>query len=415
MIRCTAPSSSGGRICRCCWWRRSRSPPVGPRSAPPRRDGGSLSLLGAGLVVVPLFAGLLHSCTQLLADEHVGVLQLARRMPGILTCAWRVTVPITSVALLAGAAGAAWQRGGQPWMLVSLGMCVAVLAVVVVVGVMALPYSLLSNGGGREVWLVGAFLATRHPVLVLGVLSACSRRRLRRGPSELRPARPGAGAVGPDLGRCGLRGETARSSAPRAANAAACLIAVSSPSVLLSFAVTLSPPGRSFVASLDWPVVHHYDATHLDRISLPIGGIGTGTIGLGGRGDLRDFEVGNRPGKGFRPESAFFAVRAEVEGRRTAGAGRRGTGADLAVRGRVRFAGGPPRAASVRAASFEVAYPFGQVRLRDDDFPVAVDPGGVQPVRADRCRLEQHPGRSASPPTEQPHRSPTAPRRWRCP
>jgi hypothetical protein len=134
---------------------------------------GSLLLLGAGLVVVPLFAGLLHSCTQLLSDEHVGVLQLARRMPGILTCAWRVTVPITSVALLAGAAGAAWQRGGQPWMLVSLGMCVAVLAVVVVVGVMALPYSLRSNGGAREVWLVGAFLATRHPVLVLGVLSAC--------------------------------------------------------------------------------------------------------------------------------------------------------------------------------------------------------------------------------------------------
>ena len=63
--------------------------------------------------------------------------------------------------------------------------------------------------------------------------------------------------------------------------------------------------------STDWPVVHRYDPEHLDRISLPLGGIGTGTVGLGGRGDLRDFELGNRPGKGFRPEVAFFAIRAE--------------------------------------------------------------------------------------------------------
>ena len=58
-----------------------------------------------------------------------------------------------------------------------------------------------------------------------------------------------------------------------------------------------------------WPVVKHYDQQHLSQIALPIGGIGTGTISLGGRGDWRDWEIMNRPGKGFNPGSPFFAIR----------------------------------------------------------------------------------------------------------
>ena len=34
------------------------------------------------------------------------------------------------------------------------------------------------------------------------------------------------------------------------------------------------------------PVVRHYDQQHLSTIALPLGGIGTGTVALGGRGDL---------------------------------------------------------------------------------------------------------------------------------
>lgn len=44
-----------------------------------------------------------------------------------------------------------------------------------------------------------------------------------------------------------------------------------------------------------WPALKYYDQNHLQRIALPLGGIGT--ISLGGRGDLRDWEIMNRPEK----------------------------------------------------------------------------------------------------------------------
>lgn len=43
-----------------------------------------------------------------------------------------------------------------------------------------------------------------------------------------------------------------------------------------------------------WPVLKHYDQNHLLNIALPLGGIGTGTVSLGGRGELRDWEIMNK-------------------------------------------------------------------------------------------------------------------------
>ena len=62
----------------------------------------------------------------------------------------------------------------------------------------------------------------------------------------------------------------------------------------------------------EWPVLNTYDQRHLLRAAMPIGGIGTGTISLGGRGDLRDWEVGNRPAKGFLPKNTFFCINVKV-------------------------------------------------------------------------------------------------------
>ena len=51
----------------------------------------------------------------------------------------------------------------------------------------------------------------------------------------------------------------------------------------------------------------------LKEVAFPLGGIGTGTVSLGGRGQLRDWEVFNRPAKGRDLPYTFFAVWAKPE------------------------------------------------------------------------------------------------------
>jgi hypothetical protein len=41
-----------------------------------------------------------------------------------------------------------------------------------------------------------------------------------------------------------------------------------------------------------------FSGKSLTEVAFPLGGIGTGTISLGGRGNLRDFEIFNKPAKG---------------------------------------------------------------------------------------------------------------------
>ncbi len=126
-----------------------------------------------------------------------------------------------------------------------------------------------------------------------------------------------------------------------------------------------------------WPVLKTYDQDHLERISLPLGGIGTGTVGLGGRGNLCDWEIMNRPAKGYIPFvgqqlGPFFALtlRSEegeswtraVEGPLPLSFYENSHGSTAVNHGLPRF----------RHASFAAAYPFGQVLLSDPSMPVDV-------------------------------------------
>src|ERR1700752_501615 len=53
------------------------------------------------------------------------------------------------------------------------------------------------------------------------------------------------------------------------------------------------------ISQTPWPVLKKYDADHIGRIAMPVGGIGTATISLGGNGQWKDVEIMNRPAKGF--------------------------------------------------------------------------------------------------------------------
>jgi non-lysosomal glucosylceramidase len=129
-----------------------------------------------------------------------------------------------------------------------------------------------------------------------------------------------------------------------------------------------------------WPTLKSYDRNHLARIAMPLGGIGTGTISLGGRGDLRDWEIMNRPAKGNRGFEAFFVLRATtadgapvmrlLEGPLELSEYEDAVGSTAQNHGLPRF----------RDCTFHAAYPLGQVRLSDADVPVSVRLRGFNPL-----------------------------------
>ena len=127
---------------------------------------------------------------------------------------------------------------------------------------------------------------------------------------------------------------------------------------------------------LTWPVARTYAGRELTRVSLPLGGIGTGTVGFGGRGQFRDWELENHPSKGLTFPLTFFACRVRGAGARVM----EGPLPDEEVQG---WQGSPaplaglPRFAGCR---FEAAYPFGRVVLSDPSFPVEVSVSAFNPL-----------------------------------
>jgi uncharacterized protein (DUF608 family) len=67
-------------------------------------------------------------------------------------------------------------------------------------------------------------------------------------------------------------------------------------------------------AAIEYPRV--FKGSSLTMISFPLGGIGAGSIGLGGRGQLRDWEIVNRADKGNRPNYAFPSIWVKTAGRK---------------------------------------------------------------------------------------------------
>jgi non-lysosomal glucosylceramidase len=118
----------------------------------------------------------------------------------------------------------------------------------------------------------------------------------------------------------------------------------------------------------------------LRTVAFPLGGIGTGSISLGGRGQLRDWEIFNRPDKGNSPAYCFPAVWVKVNGRKPVSRvleaqiappfeGPSGLGSNNVP--------GLPR---LKRAIFTGATPFARIEFQDSDLPVQISLEAFNPL-----------------------------------
>ena len=124
----------------------------------------------------------------------------------------------------------------------------------------------------------------------------------------------------------------------------------------------------------DWPVLKEISDIRFENLALPVGGIGTGNISIGARGDLRDWEIMNRPAKGFVPTQnmkPFFCVNVRSGDQKIT----KVLEGPIPLHKYDGFFGstepnhGMPR---FRAATFKTTYPFAQVDLIDNDVPLDI-------------------------------------------
>ncbi len=123
------------------------------------------------------------------------------------------------------------------------------------------------------------------------------------------------------------------------------------------------------IGDLEYPRV--FTGRHLQMIAFPLGGVGAGSVSLGGRGQLRDWEIFNRADKGNSLAYALPSIWVQVgDGNPFARVlesryeppyeGQDGLGAQNAP--------GLPRLASAR---FTGEYPFARIGFEDAALPVA--------------------------------------------
>jgi len=134
----------------------------------------------------------------------------------------------------------------------------------------------------------------------------------------------------------------------------------------------------------NYPILKHYDSAHLLNIALPIGGIGTGTVSLGGRGELKDWQIMNKPSIGYSTvttgnNAPFFSIYVKQLDKEAITRALIGPVHETEYQhyeGRPVNQHGFPRFSN---ASFDAAYPFGMVNLSDKDLPVKVRIIGFNP------------------------------------
>ncbi|HSZ33819.1 MAG TPA: GH116 family glycosyl-hydrolase [Puia sp.] len=133
---------------------------------------------------------------------------------------------------------------------------------------------------------------------------------------------------------------------------------------------------NSYSQQNPWPVVKHYEGKYVEKIAMPVGGIGTGNISIGGNGQWKDVEIMNKPGMGFygsvTPKQApcfmVFTETSSGEKHSKLLAGPISPSEYTGSQGSLAPNHGLPRFAT---ASFDTGYPFAIVNLSDDGMPIS--------------------------------------------
>ncbi len=134
-------------------------------------------------------------------------------------------------------------------------------------------------------------------------------------------------------------------------------------------AQSTAPPAAR-IPSITYPRV--FRGRQLALLAFPLGGVGAGSISLGGRGQLRDWEIFNRPDKGNAPSYAFPSIWVQVGDSRPVARvlearllppyeGQSGLGSQNA-----------PGLTRLANATFAGEFPFARIDFADRKLPVKV-------------------------------------------
>lgn len=109
---------------------------------------------------------------------------------------------------------------------------------------------------------------------------------------------------------------------------------------------------------------------NLSEVAFPLGGIGTGSVCLGGRGQLRDWEICNNPAKNRTLANTCFGLWYRQKGKEA-----RALILESQVEPPYRGGGGlsrdgMPGMPRFRDATFYGAYPYARLELRDEEVPI---------------------------------------------
>jgi non-lysosomal glucosylceramidase len=141
----------------------------------------------------------------------------------------------------------------------------------------------------------------------------------------------------------------------------------------LGEAIDNESPVASPAATKDAAFPRVFTGRKLKMIAFPLGGVAAGSVALGGRGQLRDWEIFNRPNKGYSPAYAFPSIWAQAGDAKPVARvlearilppyeGQDGLGSNNA-----------PGLSRLEAATFTGAYPLAHIAFEDRTLPVTVE------------------------------------------